>query len=192
MTRLLAGLLRGIVAVGLLVSLPACLEGLPLPGGGGFPDVPGDDGNDSGVTDSGYCEPIGIPDTNTQQQMLNALNNYRIENSLATLMYSDTLEQAAQAHAQDMSFRNFFDHTNPDGDGPFDRAVAAGFCHAMMIGENIAYGQQSVAEVQNGWEGSPGHNANMLHTQYTFVGMGHYLSLLGEQYWVQLFGTTID
>lgn len=192
MMRLRTGLLWRTLALGLLVSLPACIGGFPLPGTGGFPDVLGDDANDPGVGASGYCEPIGTPDTNTQQQMLNALNNYRIENGLAALMYSDTLEQAAQAHAQDMSFRNFFDHTNPDGDGPFDRAVAAGFCHAMMIGENIAYGQQSVAEVQNGWEGSPGHNANMLHAQYTFVGMGYYVSLLGERYWVQLFGTTID
>ncbi|HPD29603.1 MAG TPA: CAP domain-containing protein [Phycisphaerae bacterium] len=192
MMRLLTGLLWRTSAVVLLVSLPACVGGLPLPGIGGFPDVLGDDANDPGAGASGYCEPIGTPDTSTQQQMLNALNNYRLANGLGILMYSDSLEQAAQAHAQDMHARNFFDHTNPDGKTSFDRAVAAGFCSPLMVGENIAYGQQSVADVQAGWEGSPGHNANMLHTGYAFVGMGHYVSFLGEHYWVQVFGTTFE
>ncbi len=192
MKRIHLGSFIWVLAVGLAMVSPACIGGLPDIFSGDFPNVPGDDANDDGMTGSGHCEPLGTPDTNAQQQMLNALNSYRIENGLAILMYSDRLEQAAQAHAQDMCVRNFFDHINPDGDGPLDRAVAAGFCNGILIGENVAYGQQSVAEVQNGWEHSPDHNANMLHTGLTFVGMGHYVSILGEDYWVQLFGGVSD
>ena len=162
----------------------------------GLPSIPGDDGDvipgGGGPTTSEYCEPIGTPDTNTQQDMYQALNNYRVANGLAELLYSDTLEEAAQFQARDMYERDFFDHTNPDGDNVLDRAIAAGFCNPSLVGENIAYGHHSVAQVQIGWQESPGHNANMLHTDYTFTGMGHYTSPLGVQYWVQVFGTTFD
>ena len=85
--------------------------------------------------------------------------------------------------------RSFFAHTNPDGDNPWDRAVEAGFCSPFIVGENIAAGHPSVAVVQDGWENSPGHNANMLHESLVFVGMGYYESPFGTKYWVQLFGT---
>jgi uncharacterized protein YkwD len=178
------------LVIGCAVALASCVGGSP--GGDPFSDVLGDDANDPGVGDSGYCEPIGTPDTEAQQQMLNALNNYRLANGLGLVMYSDALEQAAQSHAQDMYVRNFFSHTNPDGEEPLDRVIAAGFCNPSLAGENIAFGQNSVSEVQSGWEDSPSHNANMLHGQVTFVGMGHYTSPLGVQYWVQVFGATFN
>ena len=185
-----ANMVLRVLTIGFALALPSCIGGLP--GGDPFSDVFGDDANDPGVGDSGYCEPIGTPDTETQQQMLNALNNHRLANGLGLAMYSDTLEQAAQSHAQDMYVRGFFSHTNPDGDEPLDRAIASGFCNPALAGENIAFGQDSVSDVQSGWEGSPSHNANMLHAQVTFVGMGHYTSPLGVQYWVQVFGATLN
>jgi uncharacterized protein YkwD len=178
------------LAIGFVTAVPACIEDLPGIGGDEFPDVSGDDANDPGIGASGYCEPIGTPNSETLQQMLNALNNYRLENGLGVAMYSDALEQAAQNHAQDMYVRGFFDHTNPDGDGPLERVTAAGFCSPALAGENIAFGQNSVSEVQSGWEHSATHNANMLHTGVTFVGMGHYRSPFGVDYWVQVFGAT--
>ena len=170
--------------------------GLPAPDGGDWDwwDTGGGNGGGGGDGggESGYCEPIGTADTATQQSMLSALNSYRVANGLDALLYSDTLEEAASFQAQDMYVRDFFNHTNPDGEGPMDRAIAAGFCDPRMVGENIAYGYQSVNDVQVGWQNSPGHNANMLKNDYVFVGMGHYTSPLGVQYWVQLFGTTFD
>jgi uncharacterized protein YkwD len=182
---------RLLVGLALIVAL-AGLSCLPLPSdpgtGGGGPPVFGG----GGPTTSAYCEPVGTPDSSTQQDMFQALNNHRVANGLAELVYSDTLEEAAQFQARDMYERNFFDHTNPDGDTVLDRAIAAGFCDPSLVGENIAYGHHSVAQVQAGWQGSPGHNANMLNTEYTFAGMGHYTSPLGVQYWVQVFGKTYD
>lgn len=176
-----------------LAAFPlACIEGLPGSGGSVDPytDLSGDDAGDGGGTASGYCEPIGTPDTDTQQQMLNALNNYRVANGLHFLMYSDTLEQAAQDYAERMAQEGFFSHTSPDGGQALDRATTAGFCSPSLIGENLAMGQTSVTQVQSGWQGSPGHNENMVREVFTFVGMGHATSVWGTQYWVQLFGTT--
>lgn len=163
---------------------------LPSSDGGDWWD-PGDGGGGGGV-ESGYCEPVGAPDTAVQQLMFEAINTYRLANGLDELLYSDTLEEAADFQAQDMYARSFFDHTNPDGEGPMDRAVAAGFCRPRLVGENIAYGQQSVNEVHVGWQNSPGHNANMLRADFVFVGMGHYTAPIGTQYWVQLFGTPFE
>jgi len=124
--------------------------------------------------------------------MHEALNAYRVRNGLSELLYSDSLETAADAHARDMYQRDFFSHENPDGETPLDRAVAAGFCQPMLVGENIAWGQgalTTVPEVQTGWENSPDHNANMLESDYAFAGMGHYVSPASGRYWVQVFGT---
>lgn len=173
----LAASLCGLLSTGIVGCVP-----------GGGTGLPG--GSITGGGDSGYCEPVGLPDTTTQQQMLTALNAYRVSSGLSELIYSDTLEEAAQSHARDMYERSFFDHTNPDGDGPLQRAIAAGFCDPRLVGENIAFGYTSVSAVQAGWESSPGHNANMLNTEVVFVGMGHYLAPTGTRYWVQVFGAT--
>lgn len=133
------------------------------------------------------CLQVGQPASPTHESMFDALNNYRASKGLSTLAYSKVLEKAANAHAKDMFDRDFFDHDNPDGDGPADRALDAGFCRARAIGENIAWNQRSVSEVQVAWQNSPGHDANMVSTEYRYVGMGYYLSQKGP-YYVQLFG----
>lgn len=132
------------------------------------------------------CEGSGPPMGAVHREMFLAVNAYRQQNGRSALRYSRTLEAAANAHAQDLYVRDFFDHTNPDGLGPGDRALQAGFCHDR-VGENIAAGQTSVSEVQEGWERSPGHKANMLYPYYEWAGMGHYVSPDGRHYWVQVF-----
>jgi uncharacterized protein YkwD len=187
---------RIVLAAGLVGLWCASLTGctgfdLPSSDGSDWWD-PGGGGGAGGGVESDYCEPIGAADTAIQQSMLQALNGYRVASGLDELLYSDTLEEAADFQARDMYARGFFDHTNPEGEGPMDRAVAAGFCSPRLVGENIAYGQQSVSEVQAGWQNSPGHNANMLRPDFVFVGMGHYAAPSGTQYWVQLFGTPFE
>lgn len=143
-------------------------------------------GGSPGPTES-PCEAIGQPADGIHEQMFRLLNNYRANHGLARLRYSKTLEAAADAHARDMWRRRFFEHTNPDGEGPADRAFRAGFCH-RYVGENIAEGNAipSAADAQRAWQNSPGHNANMLNEPYRLVGMGHYYDpATGYHYWVQ-------
>ncbi len=135
---------------------------------------------------AGDCIGIGEPGTSIQQNMLDAINAYRAQNGLDPLIYSKRLERAISQHVQDCWARNFFDHTNPDGDGPADRALDVGFCHPY-VGENLAYGQRSVAEVMEGWKNSPAHNRNLLHASFAYVGMGHFIDPNGIHYWGQAF-----
>ncbi len=132
------------------------------------------------------CARIGPPDSPTLEEMFEALNEYRIENGLDPLFYSQALEQAANDMAEDLWVRGFFAHVNPDGEGPADRALEAGFCN-RYVGENLAAGHLNVPQVMQAWKESPGHNANMLTPGYRYVGMGHSFDGSGRQYWVQEF-----
>jgi len=193
--------------VGMLLAVSAVCWGcgslgtLPLPtsgdgwitgdGGGGGGSFGGGGGTATGEP-TGGCLGLGSPNDAVHQSAFDELNYYRATNSRDALQYSVILERAADAHAKDMYERGFFDHTNPDGQTPGDRAVAAGFCHAFG-GENIASGQNdlaSVSEVMAGWKASPDHNVNMLRPDFVYVGIGYYETTVGRDtfyYWVQLF-----
>ena len=51
------------------------------------------------------------------------------------------------------------------------------------IGENIAMGQITPAEVVRDWMNSPGHRANILDPSYVYIGVGYC-----NDHWVQQFG----
>ncbi|WP_069625731.1 CAP domain-containing protein [Streptomyces niveus] len=116
-------------------------------------------------------------------------NAERTAAGLRPLAGDPGLTVAAQAHSDDMVALGFYSHTSPDGRQPWDRAAAAGCAH-RGIGENIACGQRSAAEVVRGWMNSPGHRANILKPDFTHIGIG--LRGGGEMatYWTQLFGAS--
>jgi len=116
--------------------------------------------------------------------MFDALNTYRVEKGLEPLVYSKLLEESADAKAQDLWVRGYFDHIDPDGKTPGQRAFDLGFCHEY-VGENLAAGQTSVASAIRAWMESPSHNANMLEPSYVYVGMGYSVDERGRRYWVQ-------
>lgn len=93
-----------------------------------------------------------------------ALNAYRAENARAPLAYSMTLQSAAEAHAQDMAARGFFDHRGSDGSDVGARVSRQGYGWCF-VAENIAKGQPSLADVMQAWAGSQGHRRNMLSRQ---------------------------
>jgi len=132
------------------------------------------------------CLETAPPSDSVHAAMFEALNRYRQENGLSPLIYSRKLEELADAHARDLWQRSFFDHINPDGLGPGDRALQAGFCHEY-VGENIAAGQTSVESVMRAWKNSPSHDRNMLLSQYVYVGMGFSRDPNGRLYWAQEF-----
>ena len=120
-----------------------------------------------------------------EAEVLALVNAERTANGCAALAWDEPLAQVARLHSADMAARDYFDHTNPEGLSPFDRAAAAG---TSASAENIAAGQQSAAEAMASWMASPGHRDNILNCGLTRlgVGVGH-----GGSYgitWTQLFG----
>ncbi|MEV8540610.1 CAP domain-containing protein [Streptomyces sp. NPDC051572] len=123
----------------------------------------------------------------TAAEVVELTNAERARAGLRALAVDPLLAAAAQAHSTDMVVRAFYSHTSPDGSQPWDRAAAAG-SRRRTIGENIACGQRSAAEVVEGWMNSPGHRANILKPDFTHIGIGFAGGGQTGTYWTQLFG----
>lgn len=123
----------------------------------------------------------------TATEVTDLTNRERARAGLPPLAGDALLTRAAQAHSTDMVVRAFYSHTGPDGSRPWDRAAAAGSTR-RTIGENIACGQRSPAEVVDGWMNSPGHRANILKREFTHIGIGFAGGGKAGTYWTQLFG----
>ncbi|GHI09995.1 stress protein [Streptomyces cellostaticus] len=123
----------------------------------------------------------------TAAEVVALTNAERARAGLSALAADPPLATAAQAHCADMVARDFYAHTCPDGTQPWDRAAAAG-SRRSTIGENIACGQRSPAEVVEGWMNSPGHRANILTPEFTHIGVGFTGGGRAGTYWAQLFG----
>ncbi|GAA3506243.1 CAP domain-containing protein [Streptomyces prasinosporus] len=120
-------------------------------------------------------------------EVVGLTNRERTRAGLPPLSRDPLLAAAAQAHSADMVARDFYSHTAPDGSRPWDRAAAAGSAR-RTIGENIACGRRSPAEVVRGWMNSPGHRANILEPDFTHIGVGFAGGGRAGTYWTQLFG----
>lgn len=111
----------------------------------------------------------------------------RAEKPCAAVHLDTRLRTAARGHSTDMAQRNYFAHNTPEGKTPWDWAREAGYRNA--IGENIAYGYRTAADVMRGWMNSPGHKANILNCAAKALGVGLAYNATGTPYWTQLFGS---
>ncbi|AYY11731.1 CAP domain-containing protein [Actinobacteria bacterium YIM 96077] len=114
--------------------------------------------------------------TNAQRDAHGCDNDLRVD---------DQLSQAARDHSEDMAARNYLSHVNPEGDGPAERAEAAGYSH--WSAENIAMGYPTAEAVIDGWMDSDGHRQNILNCDSNAIGVGVAESSRGI-YWTQKFG----
>jgi uncharacterized protein YkwD len=127
-------------------------------------------------------------------QVLTLTNNFRAANGLSPLKFNSQLMASAQAHAEDMALGDYFSHYSLDGRTPFDRIKSTGYRYTLAA-ENIAAGYGTPQEVVQGWINSPGHRANLLHTNLKEIGIGFYSlqpdtgKVNFERYWTQNFGT---
>jgi uncharacterized protein YkwD len=159
-------------AVALLWTMAAC-------GGGGS-------GNGGGLG-----EPPPQPPPPSQQELdfaqdvLDLVNEERASRGLDLLVADPDAAEAAYGHAYDMDARNFFSHVNPSGENPGDRLDRAGASWSM-VGENIAQGQETPDDVMAEWMSSPDHRDNILHPDFTRLGVGVHVAS-GGPWWVQVF-----
>ena len=106
------------------------------------------------------------------------------------LEYDYELERVAMQRAAEIALS--YDHTRPNGKACF---TAYPFGYREM-GENIAAGYASAAEVFDGWKeenefyAGQGHRRNMLSAKFKAVGIGHVV-YQGCHYWVQEFGDRV-
>ena len=107
----------------------------------------------------------------------------------APLSLNSNLSGAALAHSRDMARYRRFDHRGHDGSTPSERVARAGYGAFRIVGENIAAGAMTQAEVVDGWLSSPAHCENIMDPRFTELGSA-YASSPGNaagMYWTQDF-----
>ncbi|MFH9552327.1 CAP domain-containing protein [Streptomyces sp. NPDC017435] len=124
-------------------------------------------------------------ETQAAAEVLKLVNEERAKVGCSAVSANSALSDLAATFSDDMAARGFFDHTDPDGATPWDRAAKAGI--AGLGGENIARGQADAAAVMEAWMNSPGHRANILNCDFKTLGVGVHLGS-GGPWWTQDFG----
>ena len=126
-----------------------------------------------------------------EQAFLVLINNYRAQNGLGALKTSYMLSKSSAWKSKDLGTNAYFAHDDtPIGRSWFQRSVDCGYDHNTYVGENIAAGYGNAQSVFDGWKASSGHNANMLGSNYTVIGIGKAVvsgSPYGT-YWTTVFG----
>jgi uncharacterized protein YkwD len=103
--------------------------------------------------------------------------------AVKSLQWNDRLESAAQSHSNYMSNRKMLSHTGSRNSNPGTRITAAGY-KWNFYAENIAMGQQTVAEVMYSWLNSTGHCKNIMNKNATEMGAAK-----SGAYWTQVFAS---
>ena len=111
------------------------------------------------------------------QEMIDLMNESRIEAGLSPLIINGELSRAAMAKANDMFANQYFDHNSPSGKTPWNFIKSAGYEY-QFAGENLAIDFITAKAAHKALMESSSHRANILNTRYTEIGVavieGHF------------------
>lgn len=145
-----------------------------------------------------------------EREVHEEVNRVRQEHGLRSVRWETLLHRTAQLHSADMSYRSYFNHYNPEGEGPSDRARKMGYSQGagenlymcrLYKGAMVEYkdGKRHVtrewedpgilaAKAVDAWLNSPGHRKNLLDPNYSEEGIGVKMSHQLEIYFTQNLG----
>jgi uncharacterized protein YkwD len=119
-----------------------------------------------------------------QQSVLDYVNQYRKNKSLAPLQMFPLITAEALRHSQKLA-----DEKIPFGHDGFDgraKRLMSQITGSNSIAENVAYGKFSAQEVVNRWIQSSGHKQN-IEGKYTLTGVGIVRRKDGYLFFTQIF-----
>jgi len=130
------------------------------------------------------------------QKIIEQTNIARYDNGfLPALKENAKLDAVAQAKANDMFVKQYFEHVSPEGVNPGTLVKSYGYNY-VVTGENLILGNfSSEKEAVDDWMNSPGHRANILNNRFSEIGVavvkGTYK---GDTVWigVQEFGLPLS
>jgi len=146
--------------------------------------------------------PVALPSTRDaaliRRQILELVNGSRESGrrcgskmypAVPPLALNTELTDAALAHSQEMAVYDEFEHKGHDGSSPATRVARAGYGSYLIVGENIAAGAMTPAEVTQGWLDSPPHCENIMDSRFSEIGIGFAVNTASPQliYWTQDF-----
>ena len=134
--------------------------------------------------------------SNLEDQILALVNQERAKIGVGSLTMSGTLRQAARYKANEMLQYNYFSHSSPYTNNPWDIAKAYGHSYTTF-GENIwTMSASSLSTLKssldantivNSWMNSQGHRENILKSSFRNMGVGVVVGSNGKCYVSQMF-----
>jgi len=134
------------------------------------------------------CQSYEDDNTYFAEEMLLAVNRLRVQGCQCgntymppakPLKWNEELAKAAMRHAEDMASHRWFEHTGTDGSNIAWRVSDTGY-DWEAVGENIAHGYTSIAQVVEGWRKSASHCRNLMKASYVEMGVARV-----DDYWAQ-------
>ncbi|MGO3790003.1 MAG: CAP domain-containing protein, partial [Enterococcus gilvus] len=113
-----------------------------------------------------------------QQTIVQKVNELRT--SLGRTPLTENLKLSAAANVRSDELRQKFAHVRPDGSSIYTAIDEQGLSVGGSRGENIAMnsnhtsGQSAGLAMFEQWKNSPGHYANMIDTDFNYIGIGVY------------------
>jgi len=121
-------------------------------------------------------------------QLFDLTNAARVHHNVHPVDWESDVRKTAYKHSLDMADQNYFNHTNLSGQSPFDRMSMDGINYSVA-GENLAYGQLSSIFAHEGLMNSIGHRENLLHRDFTLLGVGVAFNEENQPYFTENFYT---
>lgn len=126
------------------------------------------------------------------------INEARRTRSIETLSWDANLAYVARTHSRDMHKRDFYAHTNPDGEGPATRMREYGLdSYLASVGEIIAKRplRDHTEDLDivarrffESWKASESHWSEILESDQDRLGVGVYISEDRWMYGTCMFG----
>ena len=122
---------------------------------------------------------VSKPTVSYADQVLTLTNAERTSRGLRALAFNSCADGFADSWAKSLSVAGTLSHQ------PLAPILSA--CAARSVGENVAYGNVTPAQLVKMWMDSPGHRANILNAGFTHLGVGDVTVSSGRVYAVQVF-----
>lgn len=115
-----------------------------------------------------------------QIRLLELHNNERVKKGMSKLTIDKNLSKYAQKHAETMAQKDNLFHSKMSD-------LMRVNLDANIVGENVAWGQETEASVVSSWMWSPTHRWNILGSSYSRAGFGMKEGKNSRKYWCVVF-----
>ena len=111
------------------------------------------------------------------------INDWRGAHGLPPVKIDAKLNHVAGIQTQAMMAQGVVSH---DAAGDFRTRMRSNGVRGTAA-ENLAAGTPNIAQVMSMWQGSSGHNANLLNPEISRVGLSKGVTATGYVYWTMVF-----
>lgn len=130
--------------------------------------------------------PEGLAISHNEWEVLRLTNRERYKTGAAPLMMVAPLVEASDIRAKEITIDYRKDHKRPDGSSCFTAIEPKFSASRAAKGENAYRSPSTPAQAVAGWMNSPGHKANILNNNYTYIGCGA-TDEKDFKHWIQIF-----